>query len=199
MILIDSGVSVNDNVGDNRILEYTINKLKKFDRVKWIRADFSLDLASWFRIVKGVVQCRMLYVCCGGLFKHEGWTFILRKLIVVNLTRLFRKKVVVDSQTVYLKGIWRILFKISFKNITVPCRDKFSLQECKFLGIETKFKHDVLYNPKPICLHHYFVTTRYHPAIFHLNRGIPVIAVYWNEYYRRKFSGLENVVMVDIR
>ena len=40
MILIDSGVSGNRDVGDNAILDLTINHLVRFDTVCVLEADF---------------------------------------------------------------------------------------------------------------------------------------------------------------
>ena len=156
MILIDSGVSGNRDVGDNAILDLTINHLVRFDTVCVLEADFpwakrfrSRLLQNLLFLFKITVKCDRLWICSGGLFKHKGWAFILRKLIVVAIARFFRKPIYVDAQTVYLKGFWKALFKLVFRGLTINCRDDFSLLECKTLGLKCKRKEDIVFK-KPL-------------------------------------------------
>lgn len=156
MILVDSGISENKDIGDIAILDITLNHLTKFDTVYILEADFPWAkrfrnrlLQNFFFLFKITVKCNRLWICSGGLFKHRGALFILRKMIVVAIARLFRKPVYIDSQTIYLKGFWRALFKIIFRNLTINCRDNFSLLECKALGLKCKRKEDIVFK-KPL-------------------------------------------------
>ena len=155
--MIDSGISENRDVGDEAILDLTIDRLRKIDTVYVLEADFPWGkrfrnrlLWNFLFLIRIIAKCNGLWICSGGIFKHKGWPFILRKIIVATIARLFRKPIYIDAQTIYLKRFWKALFKLVFKGLTINCRDDFSLLECKTMGLNCKRKDDIVFRKTKI-------------------------------------------------
>jgi polysaccharide pyruvyl transferase WcaK-like protein len=155
MILVDTGLTENRNMGDQAILHYTRKQLKKRykEPLDFLAADYPLHRKyrkseNFLKFIKTVAATKIIYLTCGGIFKDSQKILVYRKFFLVLLAKIFRKKIIVDSQTIDLKGFNRILFKILFNNILVNCRDHFSLKECQKLNLKCKYKDDItLYKP----------------------------------------------------
>lgn len=143
-ILMDTGISKHQNIGDQAIYELTRQRLEQPGiQVTMIQAD------SW-RILQKIVQCQILYICAGGLFGLNQTLYIYRKFLSVGLARILRKQIIVDSQTLQLSWINQQLFKAVFHGIPISCRDQISLQEGKTISTAAHYKPDPVlgYTPK---------------------------------------------------
>ena len=144
-IVLDSGVSDCRNIGDHAILDVTQTRLQKHT-LHIFDADtlFKPTKLHPFLFLKALVQCDLYYLVSGGLFKHTGYLYIYRKLVALMLARCFRKQIYIDTQTVFLRGFTRILFKLCCQGLCIHCRDHYSIQECQLLGLRATFKPDLL-------------------------------------------------------
>ena len=146
MTLLDSGVTVDRNIGDKALLALT---LERFPNAEVLNADdpfHPLTLQKILCFLRKILKANLIVIVSGGLFKRKGKLFSLRKIVTVGIARVLHKKIVVETQTFFLNGLLRILFKITFKGLTVPARDKFSLLELRQLGIATYRQDDLLLN-----------------------------------------------------
>lgn len=158
-VLLDSGSSFNRNVGDDGILDVTVERLKdKGYYTEVLLADSPWEPKQRFfqetlLFLSKLIRCNMLWICSGGLFKSINKAqldlFILRKLVAAFLVRLMLKPVYIDGQTIYLKGFWRPLFKFVLQGLTINCRDDYSLKECQELGLKCQRKNDLLIEKRP--------------------------------------------------
>lgn len=139
-VLLDSGVTFNGNVGDRALLSHALGKFKGSD-VRVVCAD------KW-NVVKDVLGCSHYVLVSGGILKHLEPKLFLRKCYAVLLARLFCKAVYVDSQTVFLKGVYRVLFKLVFFGLRVRCRDLYSCFDVKALGLDALFVPSLLREDK---------------------------------------------------
>lgn len=149
MILLDSGISHNKDLGDNALLEKTIEKLGD-QPYEVLEADipFFPRQKRLYRILEflnKILRCRKYYVVVGGIFHNSsGRRYLGRRFLAIALIRLLGKPVIVDTQTVYLRGSWRLLFKMLFRGLTVPARDLYTYRELQQLNVATYIKGDPL-------------------------------------------------------
>lgn len=135
-VLLDSGVTKNGNIGDKALLDVTMNRFSQHN-LSWVSADK-------LNVLRALIGCQVYVFCSGGLLKNQEPVLLARKLFAVALARLMRKKVIVDTQTVFLTGLWRILFKMIFRGMVVQCRDSISLRIVQRLGLKARLKRELL-------------------------------------------------------
>lgn len=145
-VLLDSGVTWVRNIGDRALLE---EALTRYPNASWIRADKQ-------NIVKEVLQCDVYVMVSGGLLKDLEPKYFRRKLYAVFLARLFHKEIIIETQTVFLKGFYRALFKLVFYGLTIYCRDMYSLADVKALGLKAEFKPEPLLKKQTFKKRNYF-------------------------------------------
>lgn len=138
-VLLDSGVTKNHNIGEIALLEVTRSRFKHHD-VTVVNAD-------QINILKNLIKCNVYVFVSGGLLKNAEPKFLARKLLAVAVARLLRKQIFIDTQTVFLNGFWRLMFKMVFKGLPLLCRDKYSLQDSWNLGLTAVLKKELLLKP----------------------------------------------------
>lgn len=140
-VVLDSGVSNVKNMGDLFLLDIT--------RLLFGDVRFTVLFADCFNIVFSIMRCDLYYFVAGGLLKDcAEKRLMLRKLFAVFLARIFMKPIYVDSQTVFLHGFYRALFKFVFLGLPFRVRDKYSLRDCWDLGLTTVLKGSQCFNKK---------------------------------------------------
>lgn len=145
-VLLDSGVSKCRNVGDLALLNYT-KKLFQGNKIQVLKADD-------YNFISAVLHCEIYYFVAGGLLKNEEPLYALRKIMAIMWARILRKKVFVDSQTVYLRGFLKALFILALKGHWLFVRDPISLKDCLSWGLNAVLVKDPLIkvkweSPKP--------------------------------------------------
>lgn len=137
-VVLDSGVTSCGNIGDLALLDDALTRFRGCS-VRVLRADK-------LNVLSAILWCDAYVFVSGGLLKDcAGKRFMLRKLVAVFLARLFRKRVFVDSQTVFLHGFWRVLFKLVFSGLRFVVRDRYSFVDCSALGLDCCFMRDRMF------------------------------------------------------
>lgn len=112
--------------------------------------------ADNWNILKPILWCDKYIFVSGGLIKDcAEKRFMFRKLLAVLLARLFHKKIEIGTQTIFLHGFYRALFKLIFYGLIVKTRDYYSFVDVKNLGLDSVMREDLLIGEKHLLKDNY--------------------------------------------